>query len=77
MQEIRYEILELMGQGTFGQVVQCRELSTNQYVAIKIIKRHNAFTAQGEKEINILKMVISIFSFFSFLIVFIAQSSFK
>ncbi|EIE78109.1 hypothetical protein G6F46_005224 [Rhizopus delemar] len=57
MQEIRYEILELMGQGTFGQVVQCRELSTNQYVAIKIIKRHNAFTAQGEKEINILKML--------------------
>ncbi|KAG1151168.1 hypothetical protein G6F38_001505 [Rhizopus arrhizus] len=53
----KYEILELMGQGTFGQVVQCRELSTNQYVAIKIIKRHSAFTAQGEKEINILKML--------------------
>lgn len=39
----KYEILELMGQGTFGQVVQCRELSTNCYVAIKVIKRHRAF----------------------------------
>ncbi|KAI9252626.1 kinase-like domain-containing protein [Sporodiniella umbellata] len=45
-----------MGQGTFGQVVQCRELSTSRYVAIKVIKRHHAFTAQGEKEIRILKM---------------------
>ncbi|RCH96806.1 hypothetical protein CU097_013212 [Rhizopus azygosporus] len=52
-----YEILELMGQGTFGQVVQCRELSTNNLVAVKIIKRHRAFTAQGEKEINTLKML--------------------
>ncbi|ORE19103.1 kinase-like protein [Rhizopus microsporus] len=46
-----------MGQGTFGQVVQCRELSTNNLVAVKVIKRHRAFTAQGEKEINTLKML--------------------
>lgn len=50
----------MLGQGTFGQVVQCRELSTNNLVAVKVIKRHRAFTAQGEKEINTLKMVISI-----------------
>lgn len=52
-----YEILDLMGQGTFGQVVKCRKQSTGELVAVKVIKRQPAFLMQGDKEIHILKMV--------------------
>lgn len=56
----RYEILDLMGHGTFGQVVKCRALRTGNLVAVKVIKQQPAFIMQGDKEINILMMVIFI-----------------
>ncbi|KAI8992137.1 kinase-like domain-containing protein [Mycotypha africana] len=49
-----YEILELMGQGTFGQVVKCRNTTTGELVAIKVIKRQPSFHIQGQKEMSIL-----------------------
>ncbi|KAI8098155.1 kinase-like domain-containing protein, partial [Gilbertella persicaria] len=51
----KYIILDLMGQGTFGQVVKCKATKTGEYVAIKVIKRQHAFFMQGLKEIEILK----------------------
>lgn len=54
---IRYAILDLMGQGTFGQVAKCRIKKTNELVAVKVIKRQPAFLMQGDKEIQILKRV--------------------
>ncbi|CAO3650674.1 unnamed protein product [Mucor hiemalis] len=53
----KYEILDLMGHGTFGQVVKCRALRTGNLVAVKVIKQQPAFIMQGDKEINILMML--------------------
>lgn len=55
---IRYEILDLMGQGTFGQVAKCRVGKTKEFVAVKVIKRQPAFLMQGDKEVQILLRVM-------------------
>ena len=34
----RYEMLELLGKGSFGQVIKAFDHKTQQYVAIKIIR---------------------------------------
>lgn len=59
----RYEILDLMGQGTFGQVVMCKTLRTGELVAIKVIKNHFSYHAQGEKEVAILRQVYGVTEF--------------
>lgn len=55
--ENKYIVLDLMGQGTFGQVAKCRVKGTDRLVAVKIIKRQPAFLYQGEKEIQVLLKV--------------------
>ncbi|EPB86863.1 CMGC/DYRK protein kinase [Mucor circinelloides 1006PhL] len=55
----KYEILDLMGQGTFGQVVMCKTLRTGELVAVKVIKNHFSYHAQGEKEVAILRQLKS------------------
>uniref|UniRef100_A0A3P9K0Z9 Protein kinase domain-containing protein n=1 Tax=Oryzias latipes TaxID=8090 RepID=A0A3P9K0Z9_ORYLA len=45
-------ILVFLGEGTFGKVAKCKNLSTNKEVAIKIIK--NGFDNAGEKELKAL-----------------------
>ena len=42
------------GQGTFGQVVRCRKLSTSELFAIKLIKNIPAYLQQSLAEITIL-----------------------
>jgi len=34
----RYEILELLGKGSFGQVIRAYDHKTQQYAAVKIIR---------------------------------------
>jgi dual specificity protein kinase YAK1 len=51
----RYLILEFLGQGTFGQVVKCLNIKTNDLVAIKIIKNQKSYYNQGKSEVRILK----------------------
>uniref|UniRef100_A0A3P9I7Z1 Protein kinase domain-containing protein n=1 Tax=Oryzias latipes TaxID=8090 RepID=A0A3P9I7Z1_ORYLA len=41
---------KFLGEGTFGKVAKCKNLSTNKEVAIKIIK--NGFDNAGEKELK-------------------------
>ncbi|GAN08902.1 kinase-like protein [Mucor ambiguus] len=55
----KYEILDLMGQGTFGQVVMCKTLRTGELVAIKVIKNQFSYHSQGEKEVAILRQLKS------------------
>jgi serine/threonine protein kinase len=55
--ENRYEVVDVLGSGTFGQVVKCRDLTTGQLVAIKVIKNKPAYTKQGLIELDILKQV--------------------
>ena len=50
----RYEILEFLGRGTFGQVLKCWKKGTNELVAIKILKDHPSYARQGQIEISIL-----------------------
>ncbi|KAI8975374.1 kinase-like domain-containing protein [Mycotypha africana] len=55
--EKRYTVIELLGAGTFGQVVKCKNLQTNELVAIKIIKNKPAYTNQGSIEVDILNQL--------------------
>lgn len=50
----QYEVLEFLGKGTFGQVVKCWKKSTNDIVAIKILKKHPSYARQGQIEVSIL-----------------------
>lgn len=50
----RYEVLEFLGRGTFGQVVKCWKRGTNEIVAIKILKNHPSYARQGQIEVGIL-----------------------
>lgn len=50
----RYEVLEFLGRGTFGQVVKCWKKGTNELCAIKILKDHPSYARQGQIEISIL-----------------------
>ena len=53
----RYVIIDLLGHGTFGQVVKCRVEKTNQLVAIKVVKNRAAYYSQSLMEISVLNMV--------------------
>ncbi|KAF2748901.1 hypothetical protein M011DRAFT_400199 [Sporormia fimetaria CBS 119925] len=51
----RYEVVDLLGKGSFGQVVRCVDHKTGQLVAIKIIRNKKRFHQQALVEVNILK----------------------
>ncbi|KAF9514477.1 hypothetical protein BS47DRAFT_873226 [Hydnum rufescens UP504] len=50
----RYEIIDVLGKGSFGQVLHCRDHCTGQSVAIKIIRNRRRFHHQALVEIKIL-----------------------
>lgn len=50
----RYEILEVIGKGSFGQVIRALDHKTNAHVAIKIIRNKKRFLNQAVVELNIL-----------------------
>ncbi|GJJ12423.1 hypothetical protein Clacol_006665 [Clathrus columnatus] len=51
----RYEIIDTLGKGSFGQVLNCRDHATGQSVAIKIIRNKKRFHHQALVEIKILE----------------------
>nr|AXF50741.1 protein kinase [Inonotus obliquus] len=51
----RYEIVNTLGKGSFGQVLQCRDHCTGESVAIKIIRNKKRFHHQALVEIKILE----------------------
>jgi dual specificity tyrosine-phosphorylation-regulated kinase 2/3/4 len=51
----RYEVVDLLGKGSFGQVVRCIDHKTGQLVAIKIIRNKKRFHQQALVEVNILQ----------------------
>lgn len=57
MNSYRYEIQDLLGKGTFGQVVKCECKMSKEVVAVKVIKNKKAFKNQGVLEIKILDIV--------------------
>ncbi|KAI0114469.1 hypothetical protein GGR51DRAFT_546584 [Nemania sp. FL0031] len=51
----RYEIVDVLGKGSFGQVVRCIDHKTGGLVAVKIIRNKKRFHQQALVEVNILK----------------------
>ena len=48
------QMIKLLGQGTFGKVVQARDKKKNELVAIKIIRNKKRFHHQALVEVKIL-----------------------
>ncbi|EFI28423.1 CMGC/DYRK/DYRK2 protein kinase [Coprinopsis cinerea okayama7 len=50
----RYEVVDTLGKGSFGQVLNCRDHCTGESVAVKIIRNKKRFHHQALVEIKIL-----------------------
>ena len=53
----RYEVVDVLGKGSFGQVVRCVDHKTGGLVAVKIIRNKKRFHQQALVEVNILKLL--------------------
>ncbi|KAI9144308.1 kinase-like domain-containing protein, partial [Paraphysoderma sedebokerense] len=53
----KYMIIDVLGQGTFGQVVKCQNLKTKEIVAVKVVKNKPAYFNQSMMEVTILEML--------------------
>ncbi|KDQ57795.1 hypothetical protein JAAARDRAFT_130674 [Jaapia argillacea MUCL 33604] len=53
----RYLILDILGQGTFGQVVKCQNMKTHEVVAVKVVKNKPAYFNQSMMEVTILELL--------------------
>ncbi|KAK9458198.1 kinase-like domain-containing protein [Dipodascopsis uninucleata] len=51
----KYMILDILGHGTFGQVVKCQNLTTKEILAVKVIKNKPAYYNQSMSEVSILE----------------------
>ena len=54
----RYEILTLLGKGSFGQVCECFDHKKKEKVAVKVIKNKSKFHQQANVEIRVLQKII-------------------
>lgn len=46
-----YEVQDLLGYGTYGEVTQCRKLATNEMVAVKMLKTQT-FIEEAKQEVQ-------------------------
>jgi len=53
----RYEVLKVLGKGSFGQAIKCFDHKRKVTVAIKIIKNNKKFHEQAEIEERILRYI--------------------
>ncbi|XP_017274339.1 dual specificity tyrosine-phosphorylation-regulated kinase 4 isoform X3 [Kryptolebias marmoratus] len=53
----RFEVLEVIGKGSFGQVLKCLDHKTNELVAIKMIRNKKRFHHQALVELKILEVI--------------------
>ena len=47
-----YSVLEFIGEGCYGKVAKCRNLTTKVSVAVKILKQDDEFIQDTEKEVD-------------------------
>eukprot|EP00826_Nyctotherus_ovalis_P026954 TRINITY_DN2100_c0_g2_i7.p1 TRINITY_DN2100_c0_g2~~TRINITY_DN2100_c0_g2_i7.p1 ORF type:complete len:319 (+),score=93.10 TRINITY_DN2100_c0_g2_i7:290-1246(+) len=53
----RYEILDILGKGSFGQVLKCVDHKTGETIAVKIIRSKKKFYKQATIEAKILQYI--------------------
>jgi hypothetical protein len=51
----RYELVDSLGKGSFGQVLKCLDHKTGEHVAVKIIRNKKRFHCQALVEVKILE----------------------
>lgn len=51
----RYEVLKIIGKGSFGSVVKAYDHKTREHVALKMVRNEKRFHRQAQEEIRILK----------------------
>lgn len=61
-------ILDVLGQGTFGQVVKCQNLKTQEVVAVKVVKNRTAYFNQSMMEVSVLDLVSATITLFHILV---------
>ncbi|ELP85017.1 mitogen-activated protein kinase mpkC, putative [Entamoeba invadens IP1] len=50
----RYKVVQMLGQGTFGQVIKCVDMNTDKCVAVKVLKNKPAYFKQSLIELTVL-----------------------
>ncbi|GLD98745.1 hypothetical protein PINS_up007463 [Pythium insidiosum] len=50
-------VLDLLGQGTFGQVFRCQHADTKEIVAVKVIRNHPSYYKQALVEVQITNLL--------------------
>lgn len=53
----KYVVLDILGSGTFGQVVKCQNLNNQSVVAVKVIKSKPAYLNQSLSEVKLLEFL--------------------
>ncbi|KAM7533027.1 hypothetical protein Aperf_G00000127297 [Anoplocephala perfoliata] len=53
----RYEVIKILGKGSFGQVVKAFDHKTNTFVGLKMVRNERRFTKQAAEEIRILELL--------------------
>ncbi|XP_044740903.1 dual specificity tyrosine-phosphorylation-regulated kinase 2 [Chrysoperla carnea] len=51
----RYEVLKVIGKGSFGQVVKAYDHKTHEQVALKMVRNEKRFHRQAQEEVRILE----------------------
>ncbi|XP_067928816.1 dual specificity tyrosine-phosphorylation-regulated kinase 2-like [Watersipora subatra] len=51
----RYEVLKVIGKGSFGQVVKAYDHKLHQHIALKMVRNEKRFHRQAQEEIRILE----------------------
>ena len=54
----RYEILKVLGKGSFGQVLKVYDHKTGEFAALKIIRNDKRFLHQAKREVKILEHLL-------------------
>jgi dual specificity tyrosine-phosphorylation-regulated kinase 2/3/4 len=53
----RYEVLKIIGKGSFGQVIKVLDHKTQELVALKMVRNEKRFHRQAQEEIRILEQL--------------------
>ncbi|KAK4984460.1 serine/threonine protein kinase, CMGC, dual-specificity [Elasticomyces elasticus] len=53
----RYEVVDVLGKGSFGQVVRCVDWKTGGIVAVKIVRNKRRFHAQAVVEVELMSQL--------------------